>query len=278
MVMKMKGQIHMHTRISDGWIKPADVWASGLDFVAVTDHDALEGIERFRHLEKCGIEIIPGIELSTSHLGKGVHILIYYPEFGQEFLDAVYETRQRRKQRVYTMAKKLQKQGFYCPAEQFFEFEGTPSKGNVADAVFRYECNKHLLENAGIETQKQFIKKFLSRGSPAYVPFKGIEFSYLSPLVKGIKVLAHPGHDLDYGKHDYIIEDLVKNYGVVGIEAGSLKHSPEEREHYNMLAKKLDIIVTSSSDAHRPEQLTINTVDYSVIEMLKEKCCNLEFR
>ena len=271
MVMKMKGQIHMHTRTSDGLIVPQDVLESGLDFIAVTDHDALEGYDKFKHLEKKGIEVIPGVELSTRHMGENMHILVYYPEYGQEFVDAINKTSKRRKQRAYDIAKNLQKQGFYCPAEQFLHYKGTPSKGNVADEVFKHDYNKPLLEKAGVENHKQFIKKCISRGCPAYAPFDGEEFSYLSPLVKGIKVLAHPGHDLEYGKQDYIIEDLVKNHGVIGVEANSMKHSPEERAHYNKLADRLDLIVTTSADAHRPEQLTVNTIDYSVIEKMKEK-------
>ena len=48
----MKGQLHTHTPYSDGHITKGQILGSGLDFVAITDHDTIDGINGY--LFKCG--------------------------------------------------------------------------------------------------------------------------------------------------------------------------------------------------------------------------------
>lgn len=46
---------------------------------ALTDHDTISGLKYARPAaEEAGIELVPGIELSTDYEGKEVHILGYY--------------------------------------------------------------------------------------------------------------------------------------------------------------------------------------------------------
>jgi len=271
----MNGQIHLHTKASDGWITPKDVLESGLEFIAVTDHDILDAVESFRQLEKEGIMVIPGIELTTTHLGQSLHMLIYYPEYGQEFLDALDSIKKTRNTRAVKVAENLERQGFYCPGEELARKCAALSRGNIADFVLSFEQNRKILAEKGITDSRHFMNEYISRDKPAYIPFEKIEFRNLAKLVSGIKVLAHPGYDLDMGKDDHIIKDLAENYGLAGIEANSRKHTPEETEYYNKLAKELGLVVTTSADAHRVEQLTQSTIDYSLIEKLKEKYARL---
>lgn len=273
----MKGQIHLHTKASDGWITQKDVLESGLEFIAVTDHDILDAVESFRQLEKQGITVIPGIELTTTHLGQSLHMLIYYPEYGQEFLDALDSIKKTRNARAVKVAENLERQGFYCPGEGLAKKCAALSKGNIADFVLDFEHNRKMLAEKGITDSREFMKEYISHDKPAYIPFEKIEFRNLAKLVSGIKVLAHPGADFEMGKDDHIIKDLADNYGIIGIEANSRKHTPEETKYYNSLAKELGLVVTTSSDAHRVEQLAQSTIDYSVIEKLKEKYARLNY-
>ena len=83
----MKGHIHLHTKASDGKIEPEHIIEAGHDFVAITDHDTFGSIERFKVLEEHGIEVIPGIELSARHMGKNIHMLVYYPKYDPEIVE-----------------------------------------------------------------------------------------------------------------------------------------------------------------------------------------------
>ena len=74
--------LHVHTTASDGTCTPAEVVALaqkiGLKAIAITDHDTESGyFEAAEAGEKLGIEVVPGIEISTKY-GVAVHILGYF--------------------------------------------------------------------------------------------------------------------------------------------------------------------------------------------------------
>ena len=70
--------LHVHSTESDGTFTPTEVIAeaknAGLSAIALTDHDTATGIRKAMGAAKeAGIELIPGIELSTAYTfpGKG---------------------------------------------------------------------------------------------------------------------------------------------------------------------------------------------------------------
>lgn len=265
----MKGHIHLHTTASDGLIEPEDIIEAGLDFVAITDHDILDSIEKFKVLESQGIKVIPGIELSARHMGKNIHMLVYYPKYNPEFLNVLNEFKQARFNRAVKIANKLRDSGFKLTDEEILGEKGIVSKGNVAHIVFSYQQNRHKLKKEGIDSEDSFIKTYLHKGKPANVELQGMEISKLFQLVDGVKVLAHPGYNLDLKKHDYIIEDLVKNYDLFGMEVWTRKHTEKEKEYYHSLAKKLSLYATKSNDVHRRDQLKNNIEDYFTAKSLQ---------
>jgi predicted metal-dependent phosphoesterase TrpH len=61
---------HLHTHYSDGMDNPAQLVQAarikGLDMIAVTDHDHLQGYyESVPHAKKWGLQLVPGVELTT---------------------------------------------------------------------------------------------------------------------------------------------------------------------------------------------------------------------
>ena len=74
--------LHVHSTESDGTDTPLELVALakqvGLHAFALTDHDTISGLKYARPAaEEAGIELVPGIELSTDYEEK-VHILGYY--------------------------------------------------------------------------------------------------------------------------------------------------------------------------------------------------------
>ena len=81
--------LHLHTRFSDSTYTPEELTRraveAGLSAIAVVDHDTVLGLEPSIEAGKaCGLEVLPGIELSTEHEGKEVHILGYLIERSSE--------------------------------------------------------------------------------------------------------------------------------------------------------------------------------------------------
>ena len=87
--------LHAHTTASDGSYAPRDLVTlakeRGLDAVGVTDHDTIGGWdEALAAGRELGVEIVPGVELSTAYEGGRFHMLGYYisadSRLGEELL------------------------------------------------------------------------------------------------------------------------------------------------------------------------------------------------
>ena len=80
----MAADLHCHTKLSDGSVGIEDIIViaqkSGIDTIAITDHDCIAGTVRGQVIGKrYGVTVIPGVELSAFDFeaGKKVHILSY---------------------------------------------------------------------------------------------------------------------------------------------------------------------------------------------------------
>ncbi len=79
--------LHVHTTSSDGEFTPTRIVRlaaeSGVQTIAITDHDNIGGIEEGLEAgKKMGVRVIPGVEMSTQFQDcNGIHILGYFVEF-----------------------------------------------------------------------------------------------------------------------------------------------------------------------------------------------------
>ena len=83
--------LHTHSTESDGTFTPEELMQEaarvGLSAIALTDHDTTGGIAMARPVAKSlGIELIPGVELSTTYEGCEVHIVGLFIDENNEFL------------------------------------------------------------------------------------------------------------------------------------------------------------------------------------------------
>lgn len=85
--MNQKVDLHMHTNYSDGFYPPVQlikkVKAEGIDCISITDHDSLSAIKEATEIgNEIGVEVIPGVEISSDVKDREVHILGYFVEPG----------------------------------------------------------------------------------------------------------------------------------------------------------------------------------------------------
>ena len=83
--------LHVHTSMSDGSFNPREVVKyakeKGVFTISITDHDSISGISDAKDEgEKCGVRVIPGIELSVE-TSREIHILGYNIDFKNEELN-----------------------------------------------------------------------------------------------------------------------------------------------------------------------------------------------
>jgi predicted metal-dependent phosphoesterase TrpH len=246
----------------------------GLDVIALTDHDTMNGLdEAARAAEEFGLELVPGIELSTVYEGKGVHILCYYPDPDDAALRVELDRlRNERARRGERMVEKLQQLGYPVTFERVREIA---QGGNVV----RPHVAQALVEAGVVPTIKDaFSEELIGAGGKAYVekdalhPLAAIELIHRAG---GVSVLAHPGTSREVSPvSDRLIEEFAAA-GLDGIEAAHPDHSPDLEAHYVGLAERLGLCWTGSSDCHgsiyNPIRLGMRTTPREQFDALKAR-------
>ena len=239
--------LHIHTRCSDGMVAPEEIphmaFRAGLEVVAITDHDAVDGIERaFAGNGYDGLEIVPGVELSATAGGADVHILGYYIDWqDRTLLEWIAFFREKRLERARRMVEKLRALGMDLCFETVLEMANGAAVGrpHVADALVKEEL---------IGSYGEAFARYIGYDGPAYFPKVGISPAEAIRLIRGvggIPVLAHPGTV----QRDEWIPSMVRD-GLMGIEVFHPMHSPIVRRYYEALAIKHGVIRTGGSDYH----------------------------
>ena len=116
-VAEKSADLHIHTHFSDSTSSPKEVaeeaYAAGLSCISITDHDTLDGVYPVQlAARKFGIEVISGIELSSVHNGKDIHILGYCVDLHNEiFNKELAVVQDARVERMRQMIEKLKNLG-----------------------------------------------------------------------------------------------------------------------------------------------------------------------
>jgi predicted metal-dependent phosphoesterase TrpH len=271
--------MHIHTNYSDGTFTPQEAvkYASEVKLVAIsiTDHDCVDGIdEALKFASKVGIEVVPGIELSSEVMldsqKSEMHILGYYIDYKSKKLKkALSVFKKARYERAIEMLEKLKKSGAKFKDDNFLK----KIEGKV---IGRPHFAKALVEEKLVGSVNEAFQRYLSKGKPAYVPKYSISAHDAIKLILnagGIPVMAHPYYV--YCDDENTFKSFIKD-GLMGIEAWHIKHSENTVKKFLKLAEKFNLIATGGSDCHGQYKKELPVmgkmrVPYSVVENLKEK-------
>ena len=108
-----KIDLHVHTSFSDGLLTPKEILdlaeKNKIEILAITDHDTFAGYEEAREMAAdYQIELLPGIEISTTYKDTDVHILAYFVDVNNQVLNQELEKiQQGRYRRAEKIVKKL---------------------------------------------------------------------------------------------------------------------------------------------------------------------------
>ena len=243
----MPADLHIHTNCSDGTLRPEEVVElakkAGLTTIAITDHDVIAGIEPAKiRGQGIGVEVIPGIEMTTEAGAAEVHILGYYLEYKNASLNAILlQIQKGREERIYKICDKLKGLGVNLDPEKVFAEAGhrAPGRPHVARA---------LQAVGAVSNFKEAFVRYIDNRGPAYVPHYKLVPAEAVKLIAnagGIPVFAHP----KISDVDHIIPELMAD-GLLGIEVYYPGYSPEQIKHYLTLAEKYGLLVTGGSDFH----------------------------
>ncbi len=272
-----KADLHVHTTASDGELIPEEAvrWAGikRLSTIAITDHDTVNGLEAAISAgEQHHVEIVPGIELSTSFEEDEVHILGYYIDYKEKWFLSELETMQNsRHGRAYKMIEKLKGLGFDISLEQVERIADTGIIG-------RPHIARAMIKKGYIESTKDAFSKYIGKGCPAYVErykLSSEEAVRMIDRLGGVPVLAHPG----LIKNKAVIGKVL-DLGIRGIEVYHTKHGDEDIRQALQIAKARNLIITGGSDCHgsffNNEPIMGNVfVDDQVVIELKDLALNI---
>lgn len=252
--------LHMHTTFSDGSITPEELVAMviehGMEAIAITDHDNTQSyLPAIEAAKGTSLEIIPGIEINTWWKGHEVHILGYYIDPNNEYLQEVcQEHNAAREEQLSHLVDLIRKN-----AKISISLQDIQSYSRPGGTLGRPHVAKAIVEKGGASNISDAFRKYLVPSAPTYhrretvTPHEAVEAIYESG---GIAVIAHPG-DME------IIEELatdLMNYGLRGIEAYHKSHSSVEIEFHCSLAERLGLIVTGGTDFHGTPELYPNSL------------------
>ncbi|MBS4023434.1 MAG: PHP domain-containing protein [Dethiobacter sp.] len=245
--MAVAADLHIHTTASDGLLTPQEVVASaarlGLHAISVTDHDTVDGLkEAVQAAEKTSLEVIPGIELSTEHRDKEIHILGYYIDINNYELSLLLAALQKsRAGRAEKMVEKLESLGKNIEMKSVSRIAGRAAPG-------RPHIARALLERGYVKNMKQAFDELIGHQGPAYVErFKLTPQEAINIIKKagGVAVWAHPGLT---GDNSLLKEFLCS--GLQGLEVYHPEHSWHAVSRYRSLAREWGLLVTGGSDYH----------------------------
>jgi predicted metal-dependent phosphoesterase TrpH len=242
--------LHMHTTASDGRCTPEDLvrraFDVGIRTMSVTDHDTMAGVAAASAAATSrGMTVIPGIEITSVHRGKDVHVLAYFlSESAPGLQELLSNQRRLRVERAMEIADRLAALGAPIDVQPFIEAASSPG----GKAIARPQIAQALIAAGHVSTVQEAFDKYLAEDSPAYVPHRGATPAEVVALVSsggGVAALAHPG----YRPQDEIISGLI-DAGMRAIEVFHSSHDEAATAHYLDMAQRHHLLATGGSDYH----------------------------
>ncbi len=250
--------MHTHTNYSDGELSPQELIRLAIDkkigTLAITDHNTIEGLKTIDRkseiIEKSGIRVINGIELSAkSNVGR-MHILGYGIDLNSELLNKkMSDLKDISINSVLSIMEQIKRDyGIrfgYVDIKELVNANHNLGRPDLAKLCIKYgyastveeAFNKYLIE-AYNKTRKSDNK---------------LQYEECLELITnsgGIPVLAHP-KSLELREKEFLVllKDMI-SCGLKGIEVYHSSHTKEEMEYYLEIANKYNLLISGGSDFH----------------------------
>lgn len=244
--MREKIDLHIHSTYSDGSRSPFEIIKkakeAGISTISITDHDSINGIEgAMMYGKELGIEVIPGVEISTDIDDYEIHILGYFVDiYSEELQKYLSFFRQERHHRAKRMIKKLNDFGLNITLEDV-------EKKAKYSAIGRPHIANVMVELGICRNYYEAFEKYIGDNAPAYE--RKIHISPHSALklisdAGGLSFIAHPG------KIDESILFKLIEYGLDGIEVIHPSHTGEEVQFYRGIVNQYCLLESGGSDYH----------------------------
>lgn len=244
--------LHAHTTASDGDRSPTELVqyakALGLQAIAITDHDTVDGVEEALEAGKrYGLDVVPGIEISAVIPKGQCHLLGFFVDHRNSILqERLAVLREARDTRNRALIRRLNQMGIPITLESV-------AKEAKGDLLARPHFAKVMVQLGVVSTVQEAFDRYLADGVLPGISKEKLSTEEAIALIHqagGVAVLAHPNN---LKRPPQEIETEIKRlqgFGLDGIEARYSAHTTEDTRRYLELAQRLNLLTSGGSDFH----------------------------
>lgn len=264
--------MHIHTTCSDGKMEPGQVIQLAsekkLQCISITDHDTYQGyIHAREQAEEYGIELIPGVEITSTLGHKEAHILAYDFDPDTEYLsNFLSQQKNARKNRIKGIIDTIQKSGLDVDYDEVW------AEANGAN-IGRPHLARVLTQKGYVSSPKEAFIRYLSNQKLGTIENSYPDFKKVIEVIKcvgGASIVAHPGRLYTEEEMQQFIDA-----GIDGIECIHPSHNYATQKKFMDLCEKNHLLMTGGSDTHEGADagytnLGVVTIAYKHIEKMKK--------
>lgn len=257
--------LHTHSSYSDGALSPVALIDAAVErkisAFSITDHDTMAATaEATNYCQQCGIEYLPGVEISTHLKTMSLHILGYYLDHNSDtllsFLNTIQQARTDRNEKIFSRLNRL---GIKLSLSDITE------NHTLSSQIGRPHIAQLLVSRRVVNTEREAFSRYLKKNAAAYVQRTQMPTATAIAAIRaagGIAVLAHPA---SLGVSEKSLASLIiqlKDDGLTGVEIYHPLQSDKNIAFLEKLCHKNDLTVTGGSDFHGREHDRTNLGEY----------------
>lgn len=250
--------LHVHSTASDGTFTPSQLVLEakrvGLKAFALTDHDTVAGVEEAINAGvEAGIEVIPGIEISTKYNStyikdKEIHVVGLYIDYTNEhFLSEIAGFRDNRDGRNDKLIELMNEAGMPISLEAMRDMFGDDT------VLTRAHFARYMVNKGYVSSTNEAFDRYLGECKPFYVSRQMPDPARATTLIReagGVAVLAHP---ILYRMSDSELTKLcqyLKRHGLSGIEGIYSTYRSGDETTIRRIAGECGLLISGGSDFH----------------------------
>ena len=221
--------------------------AVGLAALAITDHDTVSALAIARpEAQRCGVELIDGVELTCCLHGREVHVLGHFIDADDApLLDAMSWLRAGRAGRLEAMAELLGKKSLVLDLE-------TLRRSFPRAVLGRRHVAEYLARTGQVASVRTAFAELLGDGGPAFVAKPQLDVVEAIGLIRGaggVAALAHPPYNL----RAETLRTLAAA-GLGGVEVAGPGISNRLGRRFRDWAAELHLVPVAGSDFHMADR------------------------
>ncbi len=247
----MRVDLHMHSTASDGEFPPERVVELAreghLDLIAIADHDTTSGYAAAKAAgNELAVEVIPAIEMSSTHEGHDLHILGYFIDPDATVLtEHTAHAQTSRSARMERMIERLAEQDVRVSMDAVRRIAGADERRK---SIGRPHLARALVEAGYVKTIEEAFNRYISDDHGAFVPTSVQTPKEAIERIRqagGVSVWAHPPRPA--------LESLLPAFvdaGLGGLEVFRPNHSREYQAQLEAATERYGLVKGGGSDWH----------------------------